>query len=197
MSELPMRKHPRLKGYDYNQNGAYFITFCTKEKLKTLGRVVGCDAPGASDEDNESDGCSGTSGESGGNSDRVGHDAPGAPYVKLTGLGEAVRKEIEETHAHYDSVVVDKFVVMPNHVHLIALINSDRGTPGASRPTNALIPRIVTMIKKKTNRAFGSDTWQHSFHDHIIRDEAEYLRIWQYIDDNPALWIEDGYFVAD
>ena len=166
MSELPKRKPPRLKGYDYGQNGAYFITFCTKDKLKTLGRVVG-------------------------------RDAPGAPLVELTGLGEAVRKEIGETHTHYDGVVVDKFVVMPNHVHLIVLINSDGGMPGASRPMNTLIPRIVAMIKKKTNRAFGSDTWQHSFHDHIIRDEAEYLRIWQYIDDNPALWIEDGYFVAD
>jgi len=166
MIDLPMRKHPRLVGYDYDRNGVYFITFCTKDKLKTLGRVVG-------------------------------RDAPGAPCVELTGLGEAVRKEIEETHTHYDSAVVDKFVVMPNHVHLIVLINGDGGTPGASRPTNALIPRIVTMIKKKTNRASGSDNWQRSFHDHIIRDEAEYLRIWKYVDDNPALWAEDRYFVSD
>jgi len=166
MSELPMRKHPRLKGYDYGQNGAYFITFCTKDKLKTLGRVVV-------------------------------HDAFSAPFVDLTGLGEAVLKEIEETHTHYDSVVVDKFVVMPNHVHLIVLINGDDGTPGVSRTTNALIPRFVTMIKKKTNKAFGSDVWQRSFHDHIIRDESEYLRIWQYIDGNPALWSEDRYFAPD
>ena len=167
MNELPMRrKHPRLKGYDYDQNGAYFITFCTKEKLKTLGRVVG-------------------------------RDAPGAPLVELTDFGEAVRKEIEETHTHYDGVTVDKFVVMPNHVHMIVLINCDGRTPGASHPTNALIPRIVTMIKKKTNRALGSDNWQRSFHDHIIRDEAEYLRVWQYIDGNPVLWFEDRYFVPD
>jgi len=166
MIDLPMRKHPRLKSYVYDQNGAYFITFCTKDKLKTLGRVIR-------------------------------RDAISAPIVDLTYLGEAVRKEIEETHTHYDSVVVDKAVVMPNHVHMIVLINGDGGTPGASRPSNALIPRIVTMIKKKVNRAFGSDAWQRSFHDHIIRDEAEFLRIWQYVEDNPTLWVEDRYFVPD
>jgi REP element-mobilizing transposase RayT len=166
MNDLPTRKHPRLKGYDYGQDGAYFITFCTKDKLKTLGKVVG-------------------------------RDATSAPLVELTDFGETVRKEIEETHTHYDGVVVDKFVIMPNHAHMIVLISGDGGAPGASRPTNALIPRIVTMIKKKTNRAFGSDAWQRSYHDHIIRDEVEYLRIWQYIDDNPALWADDRYFVPD
>jgi len=177
------------------------------------------DALGAPNENDDSDGSSGTSRESGGIG--AGRNAPGAPLVELTGLGEAVRKEIAETHTHYDGVVVDKFVVMPNHVHLIVLISGDGGTPGASvapqkqarqsavplggggecprlpRPMNTLIPRIVAMLKKKTNTAFGSDIWQRSFHDHIIRNESEYLRIWQYIDDNPALWADDRYFAPD
>ena len=45
--ELPVRKHPRLKGFDYNSNGAYFITFCVKDRHEMLGRIVGRDAPGA------------------------------------------------------------------------------------------------------------------------------------------------------
>jgi len=69
------------------------------------------------------------------------------------------------------------------------------GAPRASRPTNALIPAIVTVIKKKTNKAFGFNMWQSSFHDRIIRDEDEYRRVWQYIDDNPAKWAEDEYFI--
>jgi len=36
--------------------------------------------------------------------------------------------------------------------------------------------------------------WQKSYHDHIIRDEDEYRRIWQYIDENPAKWTEDKYY---
>lgn len=37
------RKLNRLKGYDYSQNGAYFITICTKDKKCLLGKVVGGD----------------------------------------------------------------------------------------------------------------------------------------------------------
>ena len=37
--------------------------------------------------------------------------------------------------------------------------------------------------------------WQTSFHDHIIRDEHDYLTRWQYIDDNPAKWAEDEYYL--
>ena len=38
--DLPQRKHPRLKHYDYSQNGCYFLTLCTKEKACILGKVV-------------------------------------------------------------------------------------------------------------------------------------------------------------
>ena len=43
--EFPVRKHPRLKGYDYNSNGAYLITMCVKDGHTMLGQVVGRDAP--------------------------------------------------------------------------------------------------------------------------------------------------------
>jgi len=39
--ELPKRKNIRLKDYDYSQNGAYFITICTKDRLNIFGEVVG------------------------------------------------------------------------------------------------------------------------------------------------------------
>ena len=38
---LPKRKPTRLKGYDYSQNGAYFITICTNDKKCILGNIVG------------------------------------------------------------------------------------------------------------------------------------------------------------
>jgi hypothetical protein len=52
------------------------------------------------------------------------------------------------------------------------------------RPTNAMIPKLISSIKRFTNKQAGFDLWQTSYHDHIIRDEADYRRIWQYIDDN-------------
>jgi putative transposase len=42
--DLPKRKPNRLKGYDYSQSGAYFITICVKDRQKLLGKIVGGDA---------------------------------------------------------------------------------------------------------------------------------------------------------
>ena len=46
-----------------------------------------------------------------------------------------------------------------------------------------------------TNKQAGFNLWQSSFNDHIIHNDDEYLRIWQYIDDNPARWSEDEYYI--
>ncbi len=40
----------------------------------------------------------------------------------------------------------------------------------------------------------GTDLWQRSYHDHIIRNDADCLAHWQYITANPATWPEDEYF---
>jgi len=128
--------------------------------------------------------------------------------MALSIIGKAVAREIEETPSHYQGIAIDNYDVMPNHVHLLIKINKSDGAPGplarkrrarpggyvgASRPT-ALIPAIATMIKKKTNKTFSSDLWQPSYHDHIVRDEEDYQRIWQYIDENPAKWTENAYY---
>ncbi|MDD6161159.1 MAG: hypothetical protein PUB51_08550, partial [Oscillospiraceae bacterium] len=87
-----------------------------------------------------------------------------------------------------------KYVIMPNHVHLIVRITvRENGAPGSSRPTQ-MIPRVITTLKRFSNRDTGMDLWQSTYHDHIIRNEADYLRIWNYIDTNPARWQEDRYF---
>ena len=43
-------------------------------------------------------------------------------------------------------------------------------------------------------KVIGHSIWQASFYDHMIRTEADYLRIWHYIDENPAQWAEDEYY---
>ena len=71
---------------------------------------------------------------------------------------------------------------------------SERRTPA---PTNAVIPHYVSTFKRLCNREFGKDIWQRSFHDHIIRDEAHYQLIWQYIDTNPARWQQDCFYTEE
>lgn len=180
MKDLPVRKNNRLKGYNYSSNGAYFITVCVKNRHELLGKIA------------------------------VGSDALGAPSVELSDNGKIVFKEIEETPSHYEGVQVDKFIVMPNHIHMIIFIHGEctqgygddkismsiveDGVPRASRPT-ALIPRIIAMLKKKTQKSVGFDFWQTSYHDHIIRNEEDYQNHLCYIDENPIKWAEDEYYV--
>lgn len=75
------------------------------------------------------------------------------------------------------------------------MTTKDRGSgaPRSSRPTE-LIPRMIGAMKRFSNQEAGFDMWQTSYHDHIIRSEADYRRIWEYIDTNPAKWREDCYY---
>ena len=61
-----------------------------------------------------------------------------------------------------------------------------------SAPT---IPWLVRYFKRVVTQQCGEAIWQRSYYDHIIRSESDYLRIWQYIDTNPAKWAEDEYYV--
>ncbi len=123
----------------------------------------------------------------------VGRDALGAPFVQLSEYGTIVHNEIEETPLYYEDVSINKFIVMPNHIHMIVIINRNDSAPRASRPTTALISIIISMLKKKTDKKIGFKIWQRSYHDHIIRDEEEYQKIRHYIDTNPLKWENDRY----
>jgi len=158
---MEQRKHTRLKEYDYSTVGAYFITVCSKDKVKIFCRIVGRDDPGA------------------------------PPCVVLTDIGKVVDKYISSISDAYECVTVDKYVVMPNHIHLLLTIGAQRRAE-SSRPT---VSRIIGAMKRLTNKETGLNLWQRSFHDHVIRDEHDYLTRWQYIDSNPIKWAEDEYYI--
>ena len=117
----------------------------------------------------------------------VGADALGGPRLQLTDTGKIVEQYILSTH-RMTSFRVEKYVVMPNHIHLILWIES--GPPGASAPT---VSDAVGALKRLVNRRIGHDIWQRSFHEHVIRNEQDYREIWEYIDQNPVKWVEDRY----
>ncbi len=154
---MQTRKKPRLSEFDYRENGAYFVTICTKNRRHCLSYVVGADA-------------------------HIG------PHTALTKWGVVVQTHMLKMPG------IDKYVIMPNHVHMIVRIGAENGSMWASTPTNTLSNHIRTF-KTLVTKEIGECIWQRSFYDHVIRNEAEYRRIWQYIDDNPAGWAEDGYYV--
>lgn len=83
---------------------------------------------------------------------------------------------------------------MPNHIHLILRIREADGRM-ISAPTKA-VPIVIGQMKRATSKCAGASLWQKGFHDHIIRSESTYLRIWNYIDANPAKWSEDRYYTT-
>lgn len=118
----------------------------------------------------------------------VGADVLIGPHVQLSEVGAIVEQTISQIPS------VDKYIVMPNHVHiLLRLPVANNGPMGTSAPTQS-VPWIVRYLKRTVTIACGKTVWQRGYHDHIIRSEADYLRIWDYIDTNPAKWREDCYY---
>lgn len=158
------RKRLRLENYSYSCPGAYFITVCTKNKQCIFGDVVG---------------------------DGV-HDVP---ELILTEYGKIVAEQIETMNSIYENIDVEKYIVMPNHVHLlIRVLESSSGSSRTPTPTNDVIPRFVSTLKRYCNKRFGEKVWQRSYNDHIIRDDNDYQNIWQYIDCNYMKWKIDRYY---
>ena len=153
---MQTRKNPRLPGYDYSQDGVYFVTICTADRQRLLGTVhsaVGGDAHIAPPLEN----------------------SPAA--VELTPLGKVVEKYLRSMPG------MEKYVVMPDHVHI--LIRIVDGPMRASAPTLDL-PKLVRSFKGLCTKAAGHPIWQRGYYDHIIRDENDFLRCWKYLDENPG-----------
>lgn len=151
---LPQRKNPRLKGYDYSTEGAYFVTVCVKDRKNLLGEVVGC-----------------------GDFD--------TPQVKLSEYGQILEKYVEIMTKKYTHIKVDKYVIMPDHFHMIISIASKKdGASETAAPYNNELSKFVSLLKRYCNREYGQNIWQASFNDRIIRNEKEYLKILNYVDTN-------------
>ena len=162
---LPKRKATRLKGYDYSTQGAYSITICVKDKKEILSRII------------------------------VGQGLAPAEN-QLTIYGKIATEQIEELENRYKGIKIDNYVVMPNHIHL--LISNYETAAGASPcPT---ISDVICTFKSLTTRLCKNNglkekqLFQNSFHDHIIRGEADYKKIWEYIDTNVLQWKKDCYY---
>ena len=123
----------------------------------------------------------------------VGTDALGGPTVQLTDIGKIAEKYLLSTD-RIGGLHVEKYVIMPNHVHMILVIEGRNGPPGASAPTAASIPDAVGAWKRLVHREVGQKIFQRSYHDHVIRNEEDFRAVWEYIENNPARWAKDRYY---
>ncbi len=184
----------RLKNWDYGSNAPYFVTICTDNKICYFGNFK-----------------------------------EGKMY--LSDLGQLANKYWLEMEKKFPFVVLDHFIVMPNHVH--GIINIDKplsdgrdaiyrvsnnadnpdainrvstvrkigGVTGSNNPMlHENLSRFMNWYKgrctfemRKINTKFS---WQPRFHEHVIRNEEDYLKIAEYIQNNPCKWQEDKYYVS-
>ena len=118
--------------------------------------------------------------------DSVGADIIRPQNIPLSTAGKIVEQGISQIAEHYDNVFVDKFCIMPDHIHLILRIESDVGGRIISAPT---VSTVVGSMKRWVSRQIGRPIWQKSFYDHGIRNQQDYDEIWQYIENNPLNYL--------
>jgi putative transposase len=85
--------------------------------------------------------------------------------------------------AHFASAQLDAFVLMPNHLRGIVWL----GRAGHGPPLHS----VIGSFKGAVTRRAGRHVWHRSFHDRVIRDDAELEALRQYIADNPVKWATD------
>ena len=147
----PKRKPNRLKGYDYSTPGSYFITICTQNRKKLLSEIAG-------------DGLNIT--------------------LELTECGRVVDKAVNQISVRYPSITVDNYVIMPNHIHLLLSVIASDGRRDASPTVDSAMGWFKYRITKDINLVLGTvgqKCFQRSFHDHIVRTDSDYEKIWSYI----------------
>lgn len=170
----------RLRNWDYTSDGRYYITICTKKREQFLGKI-----------------------EEG--------------VMILNECGRIVEQCWFDLENHYHNLRLDAFVIMPNHIHGIMIIDNSIIVETGLKPVSPItkpVSQSETGLKPVSThgifefvRAFktfssrrmneldntpGKTRWQFRFHDHIIRDEFDYVRIKQYIQDNPLSWENDS-----
>ncbi len=181
------RRSIRLPGYDYSQEGAYYVTIVTQGRECVFGEIV----------DGE---------------------------MRPNEYGKIVQKWWNEIPIHFPTVELGMFVIMPNHVHGIIFMTTERRgevisppynpnnniqdayvdetfnlggeTPPLRKPT---LGQIVAYFKYQSTKEMNrietdkaiTKFWQRNYYEHIIRDEKDLQNKTDYINANPLLWDED------
>jgi REP element-mobilizing transposase RayT len=168
--DLHHRRSLRLKGYDYSQAGAYFVTICTQNRECTFGGV----------DDGEL-----RLNDAGRVVWSVWDELP----PRFPGL-ELDAFVVMPNHVHGIIVIVGAGLALPCQKGAGYMgKGAASGAPtveGAIRAFKSLPAVHVNRLTKRTG-----PLWQRNYYDHIIRDEDNLNSIRQYILDNPARWAED------
>lgn len=158
--------------------GIYFVTICTAGKEHFFGTIT------------------------------CGQNTNDEPEMHLSEIGKIAADNLANTKHHYPYADVPLFVVMPNHIHAIVIIDqcdihagkSDAHTPhaphtGLVSPASGCLATVIRGFKASVSRYAGarqiSFAWQARYYDHIVRNDKELADIARYIETNVSNWATD------
>ena len=138
--------------------------------------------------------------------------------MDLSEIGENAGRCWNEIPNHFPNVLLDYFVVMPNHIHgIINMVGAKHShlastNKASSLPVNAsplqslqpcgtdkgslsaIIQNFKSVTTRKINQMFGRRNvplWQRNYYEHVIRNEDDLNEIRRYIINNPLKWALD------
>ena len=140
----------------------------------------------------------------------VGTDVLDGPKIELLPHGKIADKFINELDEFYENISVLKYVIMPNHIHLLLQIrNADRrgrrslhkceqlssADVEAGHLQKSALSKFCSTFKRFCNKEFGENIWQRGSYDHVIRSDLDLDRHIEYIQSNPLNWYYDELFI--
>ncbi len=126
--------------------------------------------------------------------------------MELNGTGNLVKNEWLRTKELRKNIDLDYFVIMPNHLHGIVIINGSEFIRVVETHRDASLQLVrnnlsdvirgfkgacTKNIHMNINQSFS---WQARFYNHIIRNEKDLFRIRNYIQNNPLKWELDEHY---
>jgi len=118
----------------------------------------------------------------------VGNDLCVVPCLQ----NQIVHKWIKETENKFGNIKIDKYVIMPNHLHLIVSItkrHAGRSLQDAMRFFKTMTTNeYIQCVKNESLPSFDKKLWQKFYFDHVIRNEQDFKETWEYIENNPMKW---------
>lgn len=122
--------------------------------------------------------------------------------MRLSPIGKIAKYHWRKIPKRFSGIHLDEFIVMPNHLHGIIIIDNCRNAPCRNAPRR--VPTIRPLIKNSLSsiinhykgavkndckrKGFEYFNWQSRFYDHIIRNEKSLANIQKYIINNPLRW---------
>ena len=119
--------------------------------------------------------------------------------IILNDWGQIVANTLAWLEEQYDHVILDEWMIMPNHIHFILIfhdttVGAVRKPPEKRKPLGRIIGAFKTVSSKEINNlrnSSGTRFWQRDFYEHIIRNDRSLQAIRDYIRNNPANWNKD------